>query len=175
MEESKFSIGAIIIYTEDHSSSELENGHSYEVSGLTIKFNVPCVELVGHTGFWYESRFELYSTPTKYEVGTSFGIVDIFEKSPCGDQFLALLKEPRRMGKKFGSFQDIKNCPTLMRNLEWLEKNGFITKVKEKWINLYLGRDNKPYIGSNTFDSKQAAKKGSSPYGDTYVGAAVRN
>lgn len=98
----------------------------------------------------------------KYEIIKPFSIVDIYEKNPCSGEFSTLLKQhgDRLIGNEWVIFSHMKTSKVLMRNLDWLEKNGFIKKGKEEWVNVYIDRNNVTGIGNFTYSSKKEAMAG---------------
>lgn len=79
--------------------------------------------------FWEPAKT---TQPKQYEIVTPFSILDIYKKDPCREEFLRLLSEEgqgRVVSCNWKNFEQVKLTPTLIRNLDWLKKNGF---VKEK-------------------------------------------
>ena len=72
------------------------------------------------------------------EIVKSFGLIDIYKKNPCQDEFLKLMESEKGflIDGKWETIHTVKKNLTLMRNLHWLVDKGFLReKVKVKGEN----------------------------------------
>ena len=122
----KFKVGDKVRCIKTDGNTQLTKGRISTVTNLDNEF----VYIDDTVGGWKLNKFELVQEKTNYKITKPFTLSDIFEKTPCHDEFAELLKE--RQGwtgdAPFEIWSDIEESTILMRNLPWLESNGFIEK-----------------------------------------------
>jgi len=77
------------------------------------------------------------------EIVKSFGLIDIYKKNPCQNEFIELMESEKGFPTdgKWETIHTVKKNLTLMRNLHWLVAKGFLReKVKIKRENKPLGK-----------------------------------
>lgn len=160
--KSGFKVGDRIKVIREPDSHEMAWGYCSCVEWLTemkalIGNTYQIKEDNANSGFKVEHNNNNYYLPyfliekvgeidiNNYEIPKPFSIIDIYEKRPFTNvlkfekEFLELLKEQRKtsINDIWYSINIIKDSEVLMRNLDWLESEGFI-KEKEN-ICLYYG------------------------------------
>ena len=130
--------GEIIVFKTINEGISDTSGYGYHkdiFKEYTPNVNIPEV--------YYIDKGEVSMRDTEYEVVNSFTILDIYKKDLCKEEFEALLEEEDVKDHSsigcwaYTDSEDIQNSKVLMRNLPWLEGNGFIQEnVKDVVLEL---------------------------------------
>ena len=111
----------------------------------------------------------------EYKVIKAFSILDIYKFRRMGEcrkiefdtEFENLLEEKplRTVNRKWSEFEHIEKSKVLMRNLPWLEKQGWIEKEHEyPWVNIFSDGTT-----SLNYSTEQKALEGSTLSSAKYV------